>query len=108
MGRANSNHRVSWVPLGIGFAKPHHYLEMARVVWENRNNLRYAWRILRHGVCNGCSLGPYGLRDNTMPGVHFCMTRLKLLRLNTMRALDPASKEPDYIVRVVIEGVETQ
>src|SRR5207248_8615958 len=62
---------------------------MARVVWTNRDNLPYAWRILRHGVCDGCSLGPYGLRDNTMKGVHLCMTRLRLLRLNTMRALDP-------------------
>ncbi|HEV2350398.1 MAG TPA: FdhF/YdeP family oxidoreductase [Terriglobia bacterium] len=82
--------RASWIPFGLGFTKPHHYLEMARVVWENLGNLPYAWRILRHGVCDGCSLGPYGLRDNTMPGVHLCMTRLKLLRLNTMRALDHA------------------
>ncbi|MFQ5777287.1 MAG: FdhF/YdeP family oxidoreductase, partial [Terriglobia bacterium] len=35
-----------------------------------------------------CSLGPYGLRDNTIKGVHLCMVRLKLLRLNTMPALD--------------------
>lgn len=90
MGKPQTNDRVSWVPFGLGFTKPHHYLEMARVVWENRGNLPYAWRILRHGVCDGCSLGPYGLRDNTMPGVHLCMTRLKLLRLNTMRAFDHA------------------
>ncbi len=90
MAKPDSNDRVSWVPFGIGFTKPHHYLEMARVVWENRDNLRYARRILRHGVCDGCALGPYGLRDNTMSGVHLCMTRLKLLRLNTLPALDPA------------------
>src|SRR5579862_7000952 len=90
MGKQQSNDRVSWVPFGLGFTKPHHFLEMVRVVWENRGNLPYALRILRHGVCDGCSLGPYGLRDNTMPGVHLCMTRLKLLRLNTMRALDHA------------------
>ena len=82
--------RVSWIPFGIGFTKPHHYREMARVCWENRGNLRYAWRILRHGVCDGCSLGPAGLRDATMKGIHLCMTRLKLLRLNTMPALDHA------------------
>src|SRR5579859_937292 len=91
MGQPRASDRVSWVPFGIGFTKPHHYLEMARVVWENRKNLPYAWRILRHGVCDGCSLGPYGLRDNTMPGVHLCMTRLKLLRINTMPALDHAA-----------------
>jgi len=87
---AKSSERVSWVPFGIGYTKPHHYWEMARVAWENRDSLRYAWRILRHGVCDGCSLGPAGLRDATMKGVHLCMTRLKLLRLNTMPALDHA------------------
>jgi molybdopterin-dependent oxidoreductase alpha subunit len=76
------------VPFGLfGQVKPHHFREMAAVVWENKTNLSYAWKILRHGVCDGCSLGPYGLRDNVMDGVHLCMTRLKLLRLNTMRAL---------------------
>lgn len=88
MAKSNSSGRVSWAPFGIGFVKPHHYLEMARVAWENRDNLRYAWQILRHGVCDGCSLGPYGLRDSTLEGVHLCMTRLKLLRLNTMSPLD--------------------
>jgi len=57
---------------------------MARVAWDNRDNLPYAWRILTHGVCDGCSLGPRGLRDDVISGVHLCMTRLKLLRLNTM------------------------
>jgi hypothetical protein len=56
--------------------------------WENRKQqLPFAWRILKHGVCDGCSLGPYGLRDNVLKGTHLCMTRLKLLRLNTMDAL---------------------
>lgn len=80
---------VSWRPFGIGKHKPHHYLEMAKVFWENRDNLPYAWRILRHGVCDGCSLGPYGLRDDTMKGVHLCMTRLRMMRMNTMPALNP-------------------
>ncbi len=69
--------------------KPRHFTEMAKSVWENRRALPYAWRILRDGVCDGCSLGPYGLRDNAIPGVHLCTTRLKLLGLNTMRALEP-------------------
>jgi len=86
MGKGSE--RVSWVPFGIGFTKPHHYLDMARVAWENRDNLPYAWRILKHGVCDGCSLGPAGFYDSTMKGVHLCLTRLKLLRLNTMPALD--------------------
>src|SRR6266404_5648935 len=63
---------------------------MAGVVWKNRDNLPYAWRILNHGVCDGCSLGPYGLKDNVISGTHLCMTRLNLLRLNTMPAAPEA------------------
>src|SRR5688572_24881175 len=76
------------LPFGIGQQKPHHYLEMAKVAWENRGQLPFAWRILNDGVCDGCALGTSGLRDWTMPGVHLCMVRLRLLRLNTMPALD--------------------
>lgn len=79
---------ASPMPFGIGHAKPHHFLEIFRTVWENRSNLRYAWRILRHGVCDGCALGPRGLRDDAMDGIHLCLVRLKMLRLNTMPALD--------------------
>ena len=62
---------------------------MLRVAWENRDELPFAWRILRDGVCDGCALGTSGLRDWTIPGVHLCMVRLELLRLNTAPALDP-------------------
>ena len=73
------------VPLGLAVrTKPRHYREMLRVLWENRGQLGYAARILRHGVCDGCSLGPRGLRDDVLPGIHLCLTRLALLRLNTM------------------------
>jgi molybdopterin-dependent oxidoreductase alpha subunit len=76
------------VPYGIGQIKPNHYLEMARVAWENRDRPGYAMRILRGGVCDGCALGTTGLRDFTMDGVHLCTVRLNLLRLNTMPAMD--------------------
>lgn len=82
---------VSWMPFGIGHTKPHHFYEIFRAFWENRDNLPYAWRILRHGVCDGCSLGPRGLYDDAMEGVHLCLVRLKMLRLNTMPALDPTT-----------------
>src|SRR5258706_4261474 len=79
------------LPLGPGrHPRPRPFVEMAQVLWENRDNLPYAWRILNHGVCDGCALGPRGLRDDVIDGVHLCMTRLELLRLNTMPALDPA------------------
>jgi molybdopterin-dependent oxidoreductase alpha subunit len=75
--------------MGLGQQKPNHYLDMARVAWENRDQLPFAWRILTQGVCDGCALGTSGLRDWTMEGTHLCMVRLDLLRLNTAPALDP-------------------
>jgi len=64
---------------------------MARVVWKNRDNLSYAWKVLSRGVCDGCALGVAGFHDWTIRGTHLCMTRLNLLRLNTMPALDIAA-----------------
>src|ERR1044071_3859853 len=63
---------------------------MAKVAWRNRDQLPFAWRILTRGVCDGCALGTTGIHDFTMDGVHLCMVRLDLLRLNTMPALDIA------------------
>ena len=77
------------MPFGVlARSKPRHYREMLRVLWDNRGRWGYASRILRHGVCDGCSLGPRGLADDVLPGVHLCLTRLQLLRLNTMGPLD--------------------
>jgi molybdopterin-dependent oxidoreductase alpha subunit len=90
MARLDPGTWAGWMPGGLGQVKPHHYLEMARVAWENRDQPGFAWRILRDGVCDGCALGTTGLRDWTMSGVHLCMVRLNLLRLNTMPAMDPA------------------
>lgn len=81
---------VGYKPNGVGEVKPNHYGEMLRTVWDNRDNLPYAWRILSKGVCDGCALGVAGFQDWTIEGVHLCTTRLNLLRLNTMGALDPA------------------
>jgi molybdopterin-dependent oxidoreductase alpha subunit len=65
------------------------YLDVLKTVWENRDRLGYAWRILSNGVCDGCSLGTYGMRDWTINGIHLCWIRLNLLRINTMPSLDP-------------------
>src|SRR5512143_3965038 len=78
------------IPFGLGRTKPKHFRDMAGVAWANRDNLGYAWQVLSRGVCDGCALGVAGLHDWTIDGVHLCMTRLNLLRLNTMPALDPA------------------
>jgi molybdopterin-dependent oxidoreductase alpha subunit len=83
--------RPSAMPFGIGETKPHHYLEMLRILWENRGSWGYAWRVLSRGVCDGCALGTTGLSDWTIDGTHLCLVRLNLLRLNTMGALDVAA-----------------
>jgi molybdopterin-dependent oxidoreductase alpha subunit len=84
------------IPFGLlSRNKPRHYREILRVIWANRGRLGYALRILRHGVCDGCSLGPRGLKDDVVPGVHLCLSRLKLLRLNTMGPI------PDGVLRDV-------
>ncbi|MBM7570416.1 FdhF/YdeP family oxidoreductase [Aquibacillus albus] len=82
---------VSKVPFGLGKIKPHHIRDTMKVAWENKDNLGYAARILRKGVCDGCALGVLGLKDQTLTGPHLCTTRLNVLRLNTM----PAMKEKD-------------
>jgi molybdopterin-dependent oxidoreductase alpha subunit len=88
--RARRDLWVGFKPYGAGETKPNAYGEMVRTVWENRRHLRYAWRILRRGVCDGCALGVAGFHDWTLSGVHLCTTRLHLLKFNTMDAFDPA------------------
>ncbi|HMO65155.1 MAG TPA: molybdopterin-dependent oxidoreductase, partial [Verrucomicrobiota bacterium] len=78
------------MPFGLGQTKPRHFRDMLKVVWKNRDNLPYAWKVITRGVCDGCALGVAGLHDWTIEGVHLCMTRLNLLRLNTAPAFDPA------------------
>src|SRR5436305_760115 len=76
------------VPFGLGQTKPKHFRDMGKVAWKNRDSLAYAWKVLSRGVCDGCALGVAGFHDWTISGVHLCMTRLNLLRLNTMPELD--------------------
>ncbi len=79
---------ASWLPFGLGQIKPAHFRDMLGIVWKNRDNLPYAWKVITKGVCDGCALGVAGLHDWTITGTHLCMTRLNLLRLNTAPALD--------------------
>ncbi|HEY8448467.1 MAG TPA: FdhF/YdeP family oxidoreductase [Thermomicrobiales bacterium] len=81
-------HWASLKPFGIGEQHPNNFNEIARALWENRDEAAYAWRILSQGACDGCALGVAGLHDWTIPGIHLCNIRLRLLRLNTMPALD--------------------
>ncbi len=77
------------VPNGLNQQKPYHYWEMAQTLWQNRRHPKYAWDILNKGVCDGCALGVAGFHDWTIDGVRLCTTRLNLLQVNTMGALDP-------------------
>src|SRR4051812_15326432 len=81
------------IPFGLGETKPKHFRNMLEVAWKNKDNLGYAWKVLSNGVCDGCALGVAGFHDWTIDGIHLCMTRLNLLRLNTMPALDPGLLE---------------
>jgi molybdopterin-dependent oxidoreductase alpha subunit len=84
---------ASLKPFGIGEQRPNNYFEVLRTITENRDQLAYAWRILTQGCCDGCALGTTGMSDWTLKGVHLCNIRLRLLRLNTMSALDIARLE---------------
>ena len=75
-------------PFGLGEQHPNNFWEVFRAVWENQDNLGYAYNILDQGVCDGCALGTSGMKDWTVTGLHLCNIRLRLLRLNTMPALD--------------------
>jgi molybdopterin-dependent oxidoreductase alpha subunit len=79
---------ASLKPFGIGEQHSNNYWEVFRAIWENRDKLEYAYRILNDGVCDGCSLGTSGMHDWTLTGNHLCNVRLRLLRLNTMPELD--------------------
>jgi len=76
------------LPFGIGIRnKPRHYLDVLRSLWETRVNFPYARGILKHGVCDGCSLGPAGLSDDVADGRHNCGLRLRELKFATMDAI---------------------
>lgn len=71
---------ASLVPFGFGQQAPHALGELLGALWENRDSLPYASRLLRYGGCD-C-----GLPDD----VHLCIPRLRSLRHHTMPALAPA------------------
>jgi len=84
---------ASWKPFGIGEQHPNNFAEVFRAFFQNFKRLGYAFRVLNRGVCDGCALGTYGMRDWTTPGIHLCNIRLRLLKLNTMDTLNEALLE---------------
>src|SRR6185436_13826111 len=76
------------IPFGIAIRnKPRYYLDYLKSIWQNGKNPLYARAILRRGVCDGCSLGPAGLRDDAVDGKHLCNLRLQQLKTHAMDAI---------------------
>jgi anaerobic selenocysteine-containing dehydrogenase len=76
------------LPFGIGIRnKPRYFLDYLKSLWQTRRNPGYARKILKRGVCDGCSLGPAGLRDDVADGTHLCSLRLAQLRYQVMEAI---------------------
>jgi molybdopterin-dependent oxidoreductase alpha subunit len=88
VSRWNPSLWASKKPFGIGEQRPNNYAELWKAFRENKGRRSYAWRILKHGVCDGCALGTTGMKDWTLDEIHLCNVRLRLLRLNTMPALE--------------------
>lgn len=105
MGRFNPRLWAGWRPFGIGLDKPFHHIEMVSLAWRTRRHPRYAWRVLTEGVCDGCALGVAGLHDWTMDDVHLCLTRLRLLEINTLDAM-PAGALDDVASLRLRTGAE--
>lgn len=73
------------IPFGIAVRnKPRYYLDYWKSMWQNRRNLPFARKILKRGLCDGCSLGPAGTRDDVAEGTHLCSLRLRELKYHTM------------------------
>jgi len=54
---------VSLVPYGLNEQHPNAYKDIVKAIWENRDQLSYAWRILNNGCCDGCSGGGGNAQD---------------------------------------------
>ena len=66
--------------------------EIARAAWQNRDQPGYAWRILNHGVCDGCALG-LGNRPVRIPLVDIALVAFALW-LGRRRGLPSRRHEP--------------
>lgn len=49
--RTSRRHWVRLVPYGLNQQDPNNFNDIFASFCENRDNLRYAWRILRNGCC---------------------------------------------------------
>ena len=86
------------IPFGVGIKdKPRYYLDYWKSMWASRINLPFALKILKHGLCDGCSLGPAGDRDDVANGTHLCSLRLKDLRYRILDGIKSEEWAPTSI-----------
>ena len=67
--------------------------EILRALWQNRDSLPRAWRILNEGVCDGCALGTRGLKDWTIDGYARFVSEIELASGVTVAKLSLLSKK---------------
>ena len=46
--RWRPSQRASLLPRGVGMVKPNHHKDILTTIWDNRDQLPFAWRILKH------------------------------------------------------------
>src|SRR5690349_10033267 len=49
--KSNGRNWVSLIPYGLNEQHPNNYKDIVDSMWENRDNLGYAWKILQDGCC---------------------------------------------------------
>ncbi len=77
-------------PFGLGQGGGQLPRALGRALWQSRGRLAYTMAVLTQGVCDACPLGPRGLRDDVLDGLHLCARRLERLRRSTLPSLAPA------------------
>jgi hypothetical protein len=106
-------------PFGLGEQHSNDFWEVFRAIWENRDQLPYAYRILNDGVCDGSSLGTSGMTDWTMNSIHLCDIRYWMrstgtrwdvwsaARHNTLRSVKDSRKSEKVRCFAIREGAGT-
>jgi anaerobic selenocysteine-containing dehydrogenase len=80
----NPKQWVSLVPYGANQTHPNAYKDILRCAVQNRDNLGYAWRILRDGCCDGCAFTPVALPEERVPEGLFLLTTRRGRQFNNM------------------------
>ncbi|MGB0638862.1 MAG: molybdopterin-dependent oxidoreductase [Myxococcota bacterium] len=101
---SGDNNIASLNPFGRRLTNSRPLLSWFSMIWEHRHDLGYLWRILTHGVCDGCSMGPIGLRDTTGTGLHMCPGRVANLKQHARPAILKGDVDNIAFLRSLTEG----